>query len=156
MALKISTGLRDALLDTGSLKATLDGGYIHIYSGTAPATPNDAISGTLLATIYSDGGAATAGLNFEASASSGVIQKASGETWDNSTAGNIATGTATHYLHVASAESDGTAIGASTTAPRILGTVALAGGDMDLANTSLTLGQVQSINFYSIALPETC
>ena len=156
MALRISTGLRDALLDTGSLKTTLDGGFIHIYSGTPPATPDDAITGTLLATIYSDGGAGPTGLNFAASAASGVIQKAAGETWDNSTAGNIASGTATHYLHVASAESDGTAIGASTTAPRILGSVALAGADMDLANTSLTAGQTQSINFYSIALPESC
>lgn len=156
MALKISTGLRNALLSGDSLKATLDGGYIHIYEGAPPASPDDAITGTLLATIYSDGGASSAGLNFDTAASSGVLQKAPGETWDNSDTTNVATGTATHFLHVAAAESDGTAIGASATAPRILGTVALAGGDMDLANTSLTAGGVQSINFYSIALPETC
>lgn len=156
MALKISTGLRNAMLSGGTLKATLDGGYIHIYSGTPPASPNDEITGTLLATIYSDGGSADAGLNFDASAADGVLAKAPAETWDNSDTTNVATGTATHYLHVASAESDGTAIDASTTAERILGSVGTAGTDMVMGNTELTSGQVQSINFYSVALPETC
>ena len=156
MALKISTGLRNALLDTGDLKTTLDGGFIHIYDGTPPASPDEAITGTLLATIYSDGGTANTGLSFATAATDGVIQKASAEVWDNSAAGNIAGGLATHYLHVGSAESDGTTIGASTTAPRILGTVALAGGDMDLANTTLVATETQTINFYSIALPESC
>jgi len=154
MALKISTGLRNAMLSGGTLKATLDGGFIHIYSGTAPASPNDAITGTLLATIYSDG--STAGLNFDISAADGVLAKAPAEVWDNNVETNVASGTATHYLHVASGESDGTAIGASTTAARILGTVGTAGTDMVMGNTTLTSGQVQAINFYSVALPETC
>lgn len=160
MAVKISTGLRNALLDTGSLKSELDGGFIHIYEGTAPASADDQVdtSGaiTLLATIYSDGGAASAGLNFDTTATAGVLVKDPAETWDNSVETNVATGTAQFYVHVGSTESDGNAITASTTLPRVLGTVAQAGADLNLSSTSLTATEVQAINAYAVAIPEQC
>lgn len=154
----MSTGLKDEILDTGSLKAALADGYIHIYKfngSTDVPGPDDAVDTVsdyiLLATIYSDGGAADAGLEF-GSASSGVLQKASGETWDNSSEQNLATGQAAFYVHVGSTESDGNALGASTTLPRIVGTVAAAGGDMNLSDTTLTEDEVQSITYYSVTI----
>lgn len=157
---EMSTGLKDYLLDEGSMKAALADGYIHIYAYDGASTvpgPDDAVSVagdyTLLATIYSDGGVADAGLEFGAAAD-GVLPKAPGETWDNSDAGNVNAGTLTarFFVHTASAEADGTAIGASTTAKRIVGTVAQAGGDLNLSSTSLTNGQTQQITSYSVSV----
>ncbi len=47
--MKTSIDARDAELDT--LTAMLDGGFIKIYSGSQPASPQDAESGMLLATL---------------------------------------------------------------------------------------------------------
>lgn len=51
--IKISTGLRDLMLATKSLKKALDGGVIQYYqsSGGIPATADDPVTGTLLCTI---------------------------------------------------------------------------------------------------------
>lgn len=51
MTLRVSTGLRDFLLDGGSLKDALQGGQLLIYSGAQPASADSAPTGTLLATI---------------------------------------------------------------------------------------------------------
>ena len=152
MALKFSTGLRNQLWDTGCLKAILeagDGGCINVYAApSAPATADDAVTGTLLWTITKGGAATgTAGstLEFEASAVDGVLSKAA-DVW----AGVVATtGTAKYYRHVATGD-DGTL---STTQPRIQGTVGIAGADMNLSSISLTSGATRTIDFASIAMP---
>ena len=51
MALKASTGLRNAMMTTGSLKSRLDLGFIKIYAGTVPATADD----TLGSATWNDG-----------------------------------------------------------------------------------------------------
>jgi hypothetical protein len=51
MTLRLSTSLRNQVLSGGSLKDTLNGGKILIYSGAQPATADAAPTGTLLATI---------------------------------------------------------------------------------------------------------
>lgn len=51
MALKFSTGLRNFLQRDGSLKRALHGGALKIYSGSAPADADAAVTGTLLATV---------------------------------------------------------------------------------------------------------
>lgn len=51
MPARLSSALRNHLLQHGSLKNALQGGEIQIYSGTQPTTANDAVTGTLLATI---------------------------------------------------------------------------------------------------------
>lgn len=60
MALRLSTGLRDFLLENGSLKRALQGGRLKIYSGTQPASADDVPAGTLLNTITLASGANTA------------------------------------------------------------------------------------------------
>ena len=59
MALRISTGLRDFMLERGSFKRALQNGKLKIYSGSQPTSPNDAPNGTLLCTISLASGAIT-------------------------------------------------------------------------------------------------
>lgn len=144
MAIKVSTGARNKMLDTGSLKSIMALGFIKFYTGAAPATADAAVTGTLLVTI-SNNSTAT-GINMAAAAVAGVLEKLSSETWSGV---NAATGTATYYRHVAVGD-DGTS---STTQARIQGTIATAGADMNLSSTSLTSAAIQTVDFYSIALP---
>jgi hypothetical protein len=143
--MKLSTGLRNYLLDTGALKTALNLGFIKIYSGAVPTTADDAIAvgNTLLCTISvnSTGTGLTLGTS-----SSGVITKNISEAWSGV---NAASSAATFFRHVGSAD-DGTS---SSTQPRIQGTVALAGGDLNLSSTSLVSGATQTIDYYTIALP---
>lgn len=60
MALRISTGLRDFMLEAGSLKRALKGGRLQIYSGSQPTSANDTPNGTLLLSITEASGANTA------------------------------------------------------------------------------------------------
>lgn len=60
MALRLSTGIRNFILQHGSLRDALSNGELRIYSGTQPASANNAPSGTLLATITSSSNARVA------------------------------------------------------------------------------------------------
>lgn len=145
MTVKVSTGLRDDILDTASLKSLLDGGVIRIYDGTPPATADAALSGNteLVEISLNDGGT---GINFDTAAVSGALVKAPGETWS----GTIGvTGTASFFRHVLIAD-DGTL---STTARRIQGNIGVAANDMNLDSTSLTATVLLTISDYSVSLP---
>lgn len=144
--MKLSTGFRNDLLDTGSLKATLDGKVIKIYDGVVPASADAALSGnTLLVTITESGDGVT-GLTFEAAAVSGVIAKSSAESWQ----GTVATGGTATFFRMETIADDGTL---STTAVRIQGTIALAGADMNISNTTLVAAAVQTIDYFVIGVP---
>lgn len=142
----ISTGLRNHLMATGSFKGGLDGSLIKIYSGTPPANPDDAIPGgaTLLCTVSAGGGGT--GVTFEASANTGLLLKAAGEQWQGD---NITNGTATWFRLVKTSD-DGSL---STTALRLQGSVALAGADLNLTNTSLVSGATQTVDYFSVLMP---
>jgi hypothetical protein len=145
MTLKVSTGLRNAMLATSSLKAALNLGFIKIYTGTVPATADAALDGTnTLLTTISNGSTAT-GLTLDV-ASGGVLPKTPAEVWSGL---NANSGTASFYRHVAPGD-DGTA---STTQARLQGTVATAGAELNLTNPTLTSGQTQGIDYYSIVDP---
>lgn len=146
MAVKVSTGLRNRVLDTGSLKSRLALGFLKIYSGTPPASADDAVTGTLLATI-SAGGAGT-GLSLAASAADGVLTKAA-EVWSGAI---VATGAASYYRFSAASDTGVS----STTEERIQGTVGLAATDMILTSVSFTTNpsiSAMPIDNYVIALP---
>jgi hypothetical protein len=51
MAIEYSTALRNYLQNFGSKKQSLEGGTMQIWSGAAPASPDDAATGTLLCEI---------------------------------------------------------------------------------------------------------
>lgn len=144
MAIKTSTGLRNAMLATGSAKAALDGGRINIYAGAAPATADDAVGGATLLCAITLNSTGT-GILFDTAAVNGVLAKKPSETWSGAIASN---GTAAWYRHVAAAD-DGTL---STTAPRIQGTVALIGADLNI-DPNFISGQTKVIEHYVIALP---
>lgn len=148
MTVLASTGLRDDLLDTNSLKSLLDGGVIRIYDGTPPAAADDALgtitTNNLLVEISLNGGGT--GINFDTAASGGALAKAPGETWQ----GTIGTtGTASFFRHVLIAD-DGTL---STTARRLQGSIGVAANDMNLDSVSLTATEVLTISDYQVTLP---
>lgn len=145
MAIKLSTGLRNAMLGSADLASSLDLGFIKIYAGVAPTSADDAITGshTLLCTISVAGSGD--GISMDA-AVSGVIGKNTGEVWSGT---NVASGTASFYRHVGAADTGAS----STTEPRIQGSVALAGGDMNMTSVALSSGAVQTLDYYTVAFP---
>lgn len=142
----ISTGLRNHLMTAGSFKGGLDGSLVKIYSGTAPASADDAIPGgaALLCVVSVDG--AGTGVTFEASATAGLLLKAGAEQWQGA---NVTNGTASWFRLVKTAD-DGTL---STTALRLQGSVALAGGDLNITDTSLVSGATQTVDYFSVLMP---
>lgn len=146
MTAKTSTGLRNKILDTGSLKSRLALGFLKLYSGAEPADADAAITGTLLSTI-SVGGTGT-GLSLAAAAVGGVIAK-SAEVWSGPI---VATGVA-GYWRLAAAGDTGAA---SITEERIQGSVGLAGADVNLSSVSLTTNaalSAQTINYFVVTIP---
>lgn len=145
MAVKASTGLRNRMLDTEPLNDILDLGFVKIYSGTPPATADATLGGATLLCTISVSGLGT-GLTFEAAAVSGVLAKNAAEVWQGT---NVASGEASFYRHVAPGDTGGS----STTEPRLQGTVALVGGDLNLSDVDLVEDAPQSIDYYVVALP---
>lgn len=143
MTLKLSTGLRDGLMVTGSVKALLANGFLKIYSGSAPASADDAATGTLLCTISVN--STGTGINFAATSTNGIVSKAS-EVWSGV---NAASGTASYFRHVGSADTGAS----STTQPRIQGGVALVGSELNLSSVSLASGATQTIDAYNFTIP---
>lgn len=145
--LKTSTGLRNHMLAIGSAKAALDDGFIHIYEGPEPATADAAIDPlvhTLLVSIFSDGTAA--GLALAATAADGFIEKSSTETWSGTVA---ETGVAKFFRHVGAGDTGAL----STTQPRLQGTVARAGAELNISDVNLVAAAPQAVNFYTLELP---
>lgn len=122
---------------------------LKIFSGTQPATADLTEAGSELAQITVSAGAftkgtATNGLDFDAP-SAGVLSKASGEVW-RGTAG--ATGTAGWFrLYDNALET-----GASSTAIRLDGAIAVSGSDLNMP-TSIVSGQAQTIDQFDLTLP---
>lgn len=146
MTTKASTGLRNHMLATGSLKAALDGGFLELYQGPEPVTADAAIDPAqhkLLVRIYSDG--TSAGLTLSPTAADGFIEKST-QTWSGT---NIDTGTVQFFRFVGPSDSGAL----STTLARLQGTVARAGADLNITSVELTAGVPQAVNFFSIALP---
>lgn len=144
MTLKTSTGLRNKILDTDSLKTVMALGFVNIYAGSEPATADAALGGATLLCVVSNNSTGT-GLTLD-TAAAGVLPKTPSEVWSGV---NGASGAATFYRHVAVGD-DGTL---STTQPRIQGSIATFGAELNLTSTTLTSGATQTIDFYSIAEP---
>lgn len=143
MALKISTGLRNAMLDGTGFKEALADGFIRFYTGTPPATADAAVTGTLLC-IVSDNSTGT-GLDLGTPAS-GTVSKSGAQAWSGV---NLATGTATYFRYTENAD-DGTS---STTQKRIQGTCGTSGADCNMTSTALTSGATQTVDAASFTLP---
>lgn len=159
MALKLSTGLRNSLLDSGSLKTAFNEGALDIYSGSQPSNADATETGTLLVrisvssgTIGSGGtgggtagtGVGTDGLKF-GTAAAGVITK-NADTWSGL---GIATGTAGWWRFYSTEVYQGS----SGTAVRMDGDCGLTNADLIMADLSVTEGGTTTINSFSITIP---
>ena len=140
MSLMSSTGLKNSVLATGSLRSALDGGTIRIFAGTPPVDADAPEGGTLLCVISLNGTAT--GLTFETDAVAGALSKTASEVWSGI---NVATGIATHYRFVAPGDSGGS----SVTQARLQGSVGMVRADLVLTNTSLAAGAPQTIDYYT-------
>lgn len=131
MALTLSASSGNAMVD--ALVDRLDGagpGTIKVYSGARPATPDDAVSGTLLATFTLSNPAFG-----NAAAKSAAIANVAPAT-------AAATGTAAWFR---AASSTGTA--------QFDGSVGTAGADLNLNTTSIVSGGTVSITGGTVAMP---
>lgn len=140
---KMSTGLCSQLLDTGSLKSIFNLSFVDLYAGTVPATADASVGAATKIVRVSNASGGT-GVTFNASAVAGVIAKNAGETWSGV---NLATGTVTFFRHVLTADT----AAASTTDPRIQGTVGTGGADMNLSSVALVSGATFTLNYYTQA-----
>lgn len=145
MSVKLSTGLRNHILATGSLKSAMDGGLIRIYSGAVPGSPDDSLGSATLLTTISNNGTAT-GLTFATAAVAGVLQKESTEVWK----GTNAAGGAHTFFRIEAISDDGSS---SASAKRIQGRTGVVGADLNLSNAVLVNGAEQSIDYLNVALP---
>lgn len=146
MAQKMSTGLCNALLDSGSFKDIFDGGFIHIYDQAPPLTA-DAAQTDIPVCIVSVNSLGT-GLTWGPTAgvsTPGVIGKAVGELWTGliAVAGVASDLIATHYRVVAAGDTGA----ASTTEKRIQGSIGTGGADMNLGSTELADGATFTLSY---------
>ena len=141
-----------AIARGGSLKDIFHDGVLRIYSGTQPSDPDTAVSGTLLIEVTESGGtfahgAFANGLEF-GDAAAGIIAKAAAETWQGA---GIAAGTAGYFRLCANPTDAG---GASTSLPRIDGSVGTSGADLNMSSTTITVGATYTIDSFQFTLPE--
>ena len=151
MTVRLSSGLKDAMLGETGLKGALADGVIRIYSGAQPASADNAIAGTLLAEITEGGGAfahgsPTNGLEFDPP-SLGIIAKAVAETW---TGNGLANGTAGSGRICANPLDDGTS---STTLARLDFSVGKSTGDLQLSTVNVETGVPVTVDVAQITLP---
>ena len=152
--MKVSTGLRNHLLVTGSAKAALDGKVIRFYGSPiseaaaealVPATADAGIgTATLLATI-SVGGAGT-GVTFDTIATSGVLAKAPAEEWKGAL---VASGYFSFCRIGATDDTDAE----STTAIRAQLTVGVLGKEVIVSSANKTTGDEQRLDQFYVGIP---
>ncbi len=147
MALSLSTGFRNGILDTNYLQQLLAQGEIRIFSGAAPSTADDTQTGTLLVTISLLTGSAF-NCDFQLTATAGVISKQT-DTWDGVA---VATGTAGYFRYCASTADAG---GTSTTEIRIQGAVSTSGAELNMSSVSITSAATTTIDTFDITMPAT-
>lgn len=153
---RFSTGFVNA--EAAALRTALANGVIGIYSGTQPATANDAEgAGSLLALITLNsgaftGGVATNGLNFDAPVD-GVLSKASGETWSgNGTAAAGAGVAATWFRFYPNSYTTGS----STSAVRYDGAIStLSTAELQMTNTTIVQNVPVVINSFTLTIKKT-
>lgn len=132
MAEKAGSEVRDVL--AAALAALYDGGTLDIYSGSQPATPDTAPSGTLLASIPLPTPAF-------GSPTTGVVPKAG--TWTTNAVAGAPTNAGWFRLADSSDDNpvDG-AVGATGS-----------GAELELDNISITAGQTVTVSTFTITQP---
>ena len=149
MTIRLSTGTRNALCSTAGFSSIFANGIVEIRTGTQPATADAAATGTLLGTVTLNSGAftpgtATNGLTF-AAASGGAVSKSG--VWSFN---GVAAGTAGWFRLKGNAVDAG---GVSTVLPRLDGSIAVSGADMNLSNISISVSSPTTIDSFTWSQP---
>jgi hypothetical protein len=149
MAIRLSTGLRSALLGgtggTQGLKNILDGGVLDIFTGAQPASADSVETGSKLVRISSTSGVGVSdGLRF-GTASSGVLPLTT-PTWQGAVILAGVAGWARFY-------GTGGTSGTSSTEKRLDMSVGVSGADLNLTHTSLALDTTLTIKTFNITEP---
>ena len=144
MALRLSQGTRQDMLGVKDFQTAFALSFINIYTGAQPSAANDAATGVLLATIYSNG--TSIGISFDEPVA-GAISKAVAETWSGTA---VAAGTAGWFRLYDALD---TPSGVSTLSSRVDGNIATSGADMNMSTTFIANGAVQTISTFTITLP---
>jgi hypothetical protein len=157
MAVRYSTAVLNSLLGKNGSDAGADGirgifenGVIEFYTGAQPVSADAAATGTSLGLVTVGGGhftpgTATNGLNFD-SPVAGILSKAAAEDWKfkGSVAGTIG------WFRFHGNGGDGDL--ASTTSPRIDGSVGITSGDIQSSSVTSVVNGVITIDTFSIAM----
>lgn len=159
MAVSYSTATKNGVLNGTGIKEQLDAGFLYIFSGTVPATADDALNmattHTLLVKISLSAGAT--GLTW-ASPSGGSLNKNSGETWSGTASfSGVNSGTspqAPTFFRFCTASDNGQGAANTTTGYRIQGSVTVAGGggDLQLGASTITNGALQTIGSATVTV----
>lgn len=147
MAVRISTGLRNGLMSSNSFKGLFEAGggfFLDIYTGSQPASSDDAPIGTKLVTISNNSAGTT--LEFEASAASGAISKSASQTWSGAA---IATGTAGWFRLRRHDDSNA----ASSSFVRYDGACATSGAQMNLGSLTISSGAPITVSAATFTMP---
>ena len=150
MALRVSTGLRNAIMGTGSFQDTLANGVLRIFPGVQPASADADEGATHLLEITKSSGAFTPGnglngLNF-ADPLAGICAKSASEVWSGVA---VLNGTAAWFRFYANDRSTG----ASTTAARFDGSISTSGAQLNMSSTLITSGASTTLDSFNAALP---
>jgi len=156
MALRLSTGLVNALNVTDDFKALMANSVIYRYSGAQPANADALETGALLDVITLDAGAftpgvATNGLNMDVS-TDGVLAKAATEVWQSIGLAAASTGTAAGWFRW---YANDRIQGASTTAIRLDGAIGTSSSyEMRMSNTIIVEGNTSSVSTFTVTQPK--
>ena len=147
--IRLSTGLRTNLAGTTGFASTFANGVIEIRTGTQPTSADSAASGTLLGLVtLASGpftpGSATNGLTF-AAAANGAVSKSG--TWSFV---GIAQGTAGWFRLKGNGVDEGEA---STSLPRLDGSVGTSGANLNLSNINIAVGAPTTIDSFTWTQP---
>lgn len=151
MTIRASSGLKDAMLGETGFKAALANGVLRIYTGVQPSSADQAVTGTLLASITLGGGAfnhgtATNGLNWD-DPDGGVISKPAEATW---TGAGVAAGVAGWARFSGNPVDSGAQ---SDTLARLDMSVGKGTGDLQLSNVNIEVSAPVTVDVATIRLP---
>jgi len=151
MALRLSTGAREKLLSTLTIKELLDGGLMDIFTGSQPTTADAVEIGTKLVRISSTSGtAASDGLRFGTSLA-GVLPLTT-PAWTGVVS---VAGVAGWFRFYGTGGTSGVAgsTGTNGTAIRLDGNVGVSGADLNLSHTNLALDSTLTVKTFSVTQP---